>query len=69
MDVFNFNLPGILQPQCQLIPPEGDLNGVAHGGHLLQLNLGLGGQAHIQKMMPQCAVTANTADKSRLPRF
>ena len=66
MDIPDLDPLGFLQPQCQLIAPQGDLHGVAHGGHLLQHHLGLGRQAHIQQMVPQGPVAAHRGNKRGL---
>ena len=66
MDIPDLDPLGFLQPQCQLIAPQGDLHGVAHGGHLLQHHLGLGRQAHVQQMVPQGSIPAHRRDKGGL---
>ena len=54
------DLRGILQPQGQLVAVDAQLHGVPHGGQLDQGDLCARDQAHIQKMLPQCARTAHS---------
>ncbi len=53
---------GVVQPQGQLVPAQLHLDGVPHGGYLAQGDLGAGGQAHIQQVVPQFAGAANGLD-------
>ena len=64
--VFNFNPPGLFQPQGQFIAPQRDLHRVPHGGNLLEHDLRLGGQPHVQQVVPQGTVAAHRPDKSGL---
>ena len=64
--VFNFNPPGLFQPQGQFIAPQRDLHRVSHGGNLLEHDLRLGGQPHVQQMVPQGAVAAHRPDECGL---
>ena len=66
MYVFDFNPPGFLQPQSQLVAPQRDLHRVSHGGNLLEHDLRLGGQPHVQQMVPQGAVAAHRPDECGL---
>ena len=53
------DLRGIVQPEGQLIAMDAQLHGVAHGCQLDQRDLRPRDQAHIQKMLAQCAAAAD----------
>ena len=59
MDPLDLNLSGVIQAQRQLIAPQLHLNGVPHGRHLAQRDLGARGQPHIQQMVPQFSGAAH----------
>ena len=53
------DLRGIIQPEGQLVAMDAQLHGVAHGCQLDQRDLRPRDQAHIQKMLAQCAAAAD----------
>ena len=50
---------GIVQPEGQLVAMDAQLHGVAHRSQLDQRDLCPRDQAHIQKMLAQCAAAAD----------
>ena len=63
MYIANFNFERVIQTQRQLISPQLQLDGVAHGGYLAQCHLGAGGQAHVQQMLAQRPLSAHGLDE------
>ena len=59
VDILNFNIFSLIQPQRQFIPAQSDLDRVPHGGYFLQYNFRFGRQAHIQQMVPKGPVSAD----------
>ena len=53
------DLRGIVQPEGQLVAMDAQLHGVAHRSQLDQRDLHPRDQAHIQKMLAQCAAAAD----------
>ena len=53
------DLRGIVQPEGQLVAMDAQFHGVAHGCQLDQRDLCPRDQAHIQKMLAQCAAAAD----------
>ena len=62
LDQFHADLLGIRQAQGQLIAVHLDLHGVAHRGKLDDRELCPRDHAHVQKVLPQGAVSAHSAD-------
>ena len=62
----DLDLPGVRQPQRQLIAVYPQLHGVAHGCEFHQRHLRAGDQSHIQKMLAQGALSAHCRDPGRL---
>ena len=53
------DLRGIVQPEGQLVAMDAQLHGIAHRSQLDQRDFRPRDQAHIQKMLAQCAAAAD----------
>ncbi|MPM78768.1 hypothetical protein SDC9_125780 [bioreactor metagenome] len=64
----HLNLPGILPPQRQLIPPQAHLDGVPHRGDFADKDGGAGGEPHVhQASLDRTLVVSDPKDDAVLP--
>ena len=62
----NADLLRVGNTQCQLIAVQAQLHRVAHRGQLDHRHLDAGDQTHVQKMLAQCAFSADRDDAGTL---
>jgi hypothetical protein len=55
----NYDIFCVAAAQRQFIPPQRQLDGIAHGRHLAHHHLGARRQTHIQQTIAQCALAAH----------
>ena len=67
--IADFNPLRIIYTQGQLIAVDAEFDGVAHRGELDERNLRAGNDAHIQKMLSECAFAAYGMNDGTLTGF
>ena len=65
----SLDLPGILQPQSQLISMDAQFHRIPHGSQFHQGHLRPGDHSHVQEMLAQRALSSNCIDSGCLPDF
>ena len=63
----HFDLPGVIQTQCQFIPVDPQLHRVSQRRELDQCNLRAGYHPHVQKMLSEGTLSADRFDPGALP--
>ena len=58
-DRIDLNIPGIINTQRQLVAMDPNFHRIAHGSQLHKGYMGSGDQAHVEKVLPERALTAD----------